>query len=151
MKALFAKFYRTIFRLQLTQIDLQQANASLDIAESERQIARIRGKISGNELVHSESLHARDLQLIAELIQIYNFIEFNLRRCIELFTHAGMIEKSDKTLPISRLSSVALSAISKAEGGEPWEAHLKKLSSTENGEMNLLTGLLAESLGRMHC
>lgn len=120
-------FFQAILRLRLKRCDRPRASASLDVAESALQLARIFGKISGNELAHSERLHSRDLQLIAELIQIYNFIEFNLRRCIELFTHVGLIEKSEKIIPMVHLSRVALSAISKVEGGGPWESHLKEI------------------------
>lgn len=127
MRTRLPAFFRTILRFRLKQCDRPRARASLDPAESRLQLARIFAKISGNELDNSERLHSRDLQLIAELIQIYNFIEFNLRRCIELFTHVGLIEKSEKTIPMVHLSRVALGAISRVEGGEPWESHLQEI------------------------
>ncbi|WP_219268849.1 hypothetical protein [Pseudomonas sp. Xaverov 259] len=127
MTTRLSDLFRAILRLRLKRCDRPSAKASLDPAESELQISRIIGKISGNELANSEPLHSRDLQLIAELIQIYNFIEFNLRRCIELFTHVGLIEKSEKTIPMAHLSRVALGAISRVEGGGPWESHLQEI------------------------
>lgn len=39
----------------------------------------------------TENLQAEDLQLIGAIVQTYNFIELNLRRCISLFAHSGMM------------------------------------------------------------
>jgi hypothetical protein len=124
---IFENFYRALSRLKPGRAARQDGSSTLDVAASLQEIKRILVEIDGKELEHSEPLHPRDLQLIGELIQIYNYIEFNLRRCIELFTHAGMIAKSDKTIPIARLSSVAMEGISKAEDGEAWAAHLTEI------------------------
>lgn len=127
MATIFANFYRALSSFKSGRAAPKNGTSTLDVAASLQEMKRILVKIDGKELENSEPLHAHDLQLIGELIQIYNYIEFNLRRCIELFTHAGMIAKTDKILPIARLSSVAMEGISKAEDGYAWAARLAEI------------------------
>ncbi|WLH37625.1 hypothetical protein PSH79_10105 [Pseudomonas sp. FP2196] len=110
-----------------TQAEFQSGWATLDVTYSLQEKNRILIEIDGKELERSEPLHPHDLQLIGELIQIYNYVEFNLRRCIELFTHAGMIVKTDKTPPLVHLSSVAMKGISQTEDGEIWAEHFAEI------------------------
>lgn len=50
-----------------------------------------------------------DVCLLGAYIQTFNFIELSLRRCVQAFGHAGIIEK--RTIPASRLSSEIAKAI----------------------------------------
>lgn len=102
-------------------------NYALDTEFTALELERIRLKILGQELELSSTLKARELQLIGELIQKYNFIEFNLRRCIEIFTHKGIILKKDKKIHLSKLSDTAKEGISKTEHGEIWTAHFNEI------------------------
>lgn len=97
------------------------------VEESRRELIRISRRIKGAELEHTERLRPTDLQWMAELIQLYNHIEFNLRRCIEVFTLAGMIEQSDKKTPMGGLSRIALTGIRQLEDGAFWEARIKEI------------------------
>ncbi|MDZ5737512.1 hypothetical protein [Pseudomonas asiatica] len=126
MTGLFELFYQSLRKLK-NRPQPETGGARLDVAESLREIGRIGELIDGVELERSEALHPRDLEAIAGLIQTYNFIEFNLRRCIELFTHAGLLERNDKVLPISRLATVLKSALEGVEGAEPWADHLAEI------------------------
>lgn len=127
MATIFEIFYRTVSGLKQGWAIHRKGNSEHDLRESSQEIKRILDEIGGRELEKSEPLHPRDLQLIGELIQIYNYIEFNLRRCIDLFTHAGMIPRTEKVIPIARLSAVALEGISKAEDSDAWAAHLAEI------------------------
>lgn|GEM_PF-2915959 len=127
MAFFFSWLRRQIWR-QNTMACLNDRQSSAErVAESNRELTRISRRINGAELQNTERLRPSDLQCMAELIQLYNHIEFNLRRCVEIFTHAGMIEPSNKKTPMGGLSRVALTGIRQLEDGDFWEARLTEI------------------------
>lgn len=65
-------------------------------AESLEYIKSIEAFLGQDPLTKTEPLNAGDAALIGHLIQAFNFIEYNLRRAIEVFSHAGLIPRPRK-------------------------------------------------------
>lgn len=59
-------------------------------SDESREIAKA---VFGQSLENFEALSNADFQLIGTFVQLYNFLEFNLRRAVDSFAQAGFIEK----------------------------------------------------------
>lgn len=77
------------------------------------QIREIERELKDDIFSCTENLRPEDFQLIGALVQMYNFIEFNLRRSIEIFAHAGLIPFPKPALRMAELVNKAKSAIEK--------------------------------------
>ncbi|MCT9123789.1 hypothetical protein [Cupriavidus gilardii] len=65
-------------------------------------------------LAHLEDLRADDLVLVAAFIQTFNFVEFNLRRSVSSFVHAGLVQPKKRRMS-SELGKTAMAAVSRMD------------------------------------
>lgn len=73
-------------------------------AESLKYIENLDAHLGRDPLSKLEPLTGADAELIGYLLQSFNFLEFNLRRSIEIFVHARLIEASKKNPHSSELA-----------------------------------------------
>jgi hypothetical protein len=69
--------------------------------ESNKYIESLKAHMEEDALSKIEPLNMEDVAIIGCLIQTYNFIEYNLRRSIEIFAHTGLITRPKKKNPHS--------------------------------------------------
>lgn len=74
---------------------------------------RIEKALLMTPITELESLTMNDLQLIGAFVQLYNFLELNLRRSVAVFAQAGLVEKSQGLLTSSKLVQTAKHAVAR--------------------------------------
>lgn len=79
--------------------------------ESLKYIQSLDADLGGDALSKLEPLTGADAALIGQLIQSFNFLEFNLRRSIEIFSHAGLITASKKNRHSSELAQTVKTGV----------------------------------------
>lgn len=79
--------------------------------ESLRYIQTLAAELGDDPLSNLEPLSAADAALIGHLIQSFNFMELNLRRSIEIFTHAGLIKAFKKNPHSSELAQTVKAGV----------------------------------------
>jgi len=77
------------------------------------QLREIEQELTGDIFSCTENLRPEDFQLIGAFVQMYNFIEFNLRRSIEIFAHGGLISHPKPALRMAELIDKVKSAVEK--------------------------------------
>ncbi|WP_223434843.1 MULTISPECIES: hypothetical protein [unclassified Pseudomonas] len=80
-------------------------------AESLKYIETLDAYLEGDALSKLEPLTEADAALIGHLLQSFNFLEFNLRRSIEIFVHAGLITASKKNPHSSELAQTVKTGV----------------------------------------
>lgn len=80
-------------------------------AESLKYIQTIDAELGGNALAKLEPLTGADAALIGQLIQSFNFLEYNLRRSIEIFNHAGLTKYGKKNPHSSELAQIVKAGV----------------------------------------
>lgn len=78
------------------------------------EIQSLSAALGEDPLAHLENLRPDDLVLIAAFIQAFNFIEFNLRRSVSSFVHAGLVPHKKRIVP-SDLVKMAVAAVSRMD------------------------------------
>ncbi|PRX29218.1 hypothetical protein B0G75_109206 [Paraburkholderia sp. BL18I3N2] len=78
------------------------------------EIESLAAALGEDPLAHLENLCPDDLVLIGAFIQASNFIEFNLRRSVSLFVHAGLVPQKKRIVP-SDLVKMAVTAVSRMD------------------------------------
>jgi len=76
-------------------------------------LREIEQELRGDIFSCTENLRPEDFQLIGAFVQMYNFIEFNLRRSIEILAHAGLISHPKAALRMAELIDKVKSAVEK--------------------------------------
>lgn len=77
-----------------------------------KQLLDIEQFLEANPLSHVENLSSEDLQLIGGFVQMYNCIEYNLRRSIAVLAHAKLVT-SPKKLNTSELVKIVKDGVAK--------------------------------------
>ena len=104
------------------------------------------------DLSELENLTSEDFRLIGAYVQIYNFIEFNGRRCVEIFARAGLLDgrsaKKPQRLHLSTLIETIKSVVVRMDAVENVADSLVKLDEIEQrrGIRNLLAHWAARRL-----
>lgn len=90
-------------------------------------------RLSGEGLLTFPHLRDEDHQLIGAYIQIYNFIELNLRRCVEIFVTVGMLPgvNSRKVHSSKLVSSVKAAIAAMSADDEDIEEALARFDEIE--------------------
>ncbi|MGN8138669.1 hypothetical protein ACTJLC_28640, partial [Paraburkholderia sp. 22099] len=72
---------------------------TLPVAYPTEPLESIKAILGDDPLAHLENLRPDDLILIAAFIQTFNFVEFNLRRSVSSFAHAGLVQRKKRVMP----------------------------------------------------
>ena len=80
-------------------------------AEPLKYIETVNAYLGDDALSKLEPLTGADAALIGNLIQSFNFLEFNLRRSIEIFAHAGLIPALKKNPHTSELAQTVKAGV----------------------------------------
>lgn len=84
-------------------------------AESLKYIETLDAYLEVDPLSKLEPLTGADAALIGHLLQSFNFLEFNLRRSIEIFAHAGLITPFKKNPHSSELAPTVKAGVAAME------------------------------------
>lgn len=83
------------------------------------------------ELSELLPLHTEDAYLIGAFVQVFNFIELNLRRSLDVFCSAGLIERKKHFQTFELVNLVKIGLRKTGVTGQPLEEELAKLDEIE--------------------
>jgi len=104
------------------------------------ELRRLRDVLARTPLAVLEPLRDEDYWLLGKYVQLYNFLEFNLRRAAQIFVEAGIIERPQRLGSHNLIETVKQGVMRLNTADEPAADTLGKLSEIEDrrGFRNLL-------------